>query len=261
MWKGETSRATKYQDLLELQAIDAAWGAIDAVVACLLANHSQGLWRECVRRGDAVALDTSGTTVPTSVMWRISAHGDAIVTDAEQHLTGEQGMRLSIVFVKWSSLDCVCHHDRRWDSAAMDASVDWNQPLRIQSSWTGGAIVCDRRGHGVCRWCNRRVCRPHRVPNGSFQRDTSINTWWPALGSYSWTFDILVSTLSWAKAFPLIPTHLLAFDCDLWVRLSDSSASIIDLHLEALGDWFPAVFLVTLGGCHHLDSLEKLGGV
>jgi hypothetical protein len=25
---------------------------------------------------------------------------------------------------------------------------------------------------------------------------TSINTWWPTLGSLSWTFDILVSILS-----------------------------------------------------------------
>jgi hypothetical protein len=94
--------------------------------------------------------------------------------------------------------------------------------------------VCDSRRHGVYQWCDRRVYRPRRVPNGSFRRGTSINTWWPALGSLSWTFDILVSTLSWAKAFPLIPTHLFAFDYDSWARLSDSSASIIDLHLEAI---------------------------
>jgi hypothetical protein len=43
--------------------------------------------------------------------------------------------------------------------------------------------------------------------------------------------------------------------------LSDSSASIIDLHLEALGELICCVFLVTLGGCRHLDGLEQLGGV
>jgi hypothetical protein len=31
-----------------------------------------------------------------------------------------------------------------------------------------------------------------------------------------------------------VPTHLLAFICDLWVRLSDSSALSIAIHLEAL---------------------------
>jgi hypothetical protein len=34
------------------------------------------------------------------------------------------------------------------------------------------------------------------VPNGYIRRGTSINTRWPAQGSYSWTFDILLSTLS-----------------------------------------------------------------
>jgi hypothetical protein len=58
--------------LLELEATDAAWGATDAVVARLLANPSEGLWRECIRRGDAVASDAGGTTVPASVVWRIS---------------------------------------------------------------------------------------------------------------------------------------------------------------------------------------------
>jgi hypothetical protein len=42
--------------------------------------------------------------------------------------------------------------------------------------------------------------------------------------------------------------------------LSDSSVSIIDLHLEALEGLFAAVFLVTLGGWRHLDGLEQLGG-
>jgi hypothetical protein len=56
----------------------------------------------------------------------------------------------------------------------------------------------------------------------------------------------------WAELKPPLSSQLisLAFDCDSRVRLSDSSASIIDLHLEALGGliccgfscyswWFP----------------------
>jgi hypothetical protein len=61
---------------------------------------------------------------------------------------------------------------------------------------------------------------------------------WPALGYNSWHFDIIVSILSWANAITPPPTHLLAFDCDSWVRLGDSSALIITLHLEALGGLF-----------------------
>jgi hypothetical protein len=58
-------------------------------------------------------------------------------------------------------------------------------------------------------------------------------------GSFSLgIFDILVTLLSWANSHTHIPTHLLAFDCDSWVRLSDSSALIIALHLEALGGLF-----------------------
>jgi hypothetical protein len=41
----------------------------------------------------------------------------------------------------------------------------------------------------------------------------------------------------WAKSKHPLSSQLIsfAFHCDFWVRLSDSSASIIDLHLEALG--------------------------
>jgi hypothetical protein len=73
----------------------------------------------------------------------------------------------------------------------------------------------------------------------------------------SWHYDILVSILSWANALTLLLTHLLAFDCDSWVRLSDSSALIIALHLEALEGLFAMGFLVTLGFCRQLDGLEQ----
>jgi hypothetical protein len=116
------------------------------------------------------------------------SQANARATDARARLMDGQGTRLLIIFVKWSLLDCVRHDDRRCDSAAMDTSISWSRPLRIRSSRTRGMIVCDRRGHGVCR--------PRTVPNGSFQRGTSIYVCWLALGLYSWTFEILVSTLS-----------------------------------------------------------------
>jgi hypothetical protein len=81
--------------------------------------------------------------------------------------------------------------------------------VEIRCSRTRGAIVCNRRGHDVCRWCDRYIYRPRRVPNGSFRRGTSIYMCWLALRLLSWTFNILVSTLSWAKASSLIPIHLL----------------------------------------------------
>jgi hypothetical protein len=121
------------------------------------------------------------------------------------------------------------------EHASMDASIGWNRPLRIWSSWTCGAIMCDRCGHGVCRWCDRHVCRPRSEPNGYLWRGTSINTCWPALGSLSWTFDILVSTLSWAKASPLIPTHLLCIR--LWFLSEIEWFKCIDHWFASRGPW------------------------
>jgi hypothetical protein len=107
----------------------------------------------------------------------------------------------------------------------------------------------DYAGHVVASWASDAVCRvyckhdkcvwwPRPVYNGSIRRGTSIYMCWPGLGLFSWHFDILVSILSWANALNSLPTHLLAFDCDSWVRLSDSSALIIALHLEALWGLF-----------------------
>jgi hypothetical protein len=76
---------------------------------------------------------------------------------------------------------------------------------------TGASGRCDRRVRSVLRETSRcatgasgqldqRVrstrLRLFQVSNGYIRRGTSINTRWPAQGSLSRTFDILVSTLS-----------------------------------------------------------------
>jgi hypothetical protein len=102
-------------------------------------------------------------------------------------------------------------------------------------------MACIRVTDVGCRVCckgDRRVWWPRPVYNDSIRRGTSIYMCWLALGLFSWHFNILVSILSWANTLTPLPTHLLAFDCDSWVRLSDSSALIVALHLEALGGLF-----------------------
>jgi hypothetical protein len=121
-----------------------------------------------------------------------------------------------------------------WASDASDEGEDdrWKFDL-------AGHVALIRAMDVVCSVCckrDRRVWWPRPMYNGSIRRGTSIYMCWPALGLYSQHFDILVSILSWANALTLLPTHLLAFDCDSWVRLSDSSALLIALHLEAL-EW------------------------
>jgi hypothetical protein len=103
-----------------------------------------------------------------------------------------------------SFLDSVRRSDRHQGQKQQTPLTERNWPLRIQSSRTRGMIMCDRRGHGVCQWCDRRICHPRRVLNGSFQRGTSIYICWLALGYYSWLFDILDNPLSWATPLPLI---------------------------------------------------------
>jgi hypothetical protein len=83
----------------------------------------------------------------------------------------------------------------------------------------------DCTGHVAASWMSDTVCRvcclaidasvdPVFLNNGSIRRGTSIYMCWPALGLFSWHFDILVSILSWANALTPLLTHLLAFDCD-----------------------------------------------
>jgi hypothetical protein len=90
--------------------------------------------------------------------------------------------------------------------------------LRVRSV-TGPARPVILRVSGPCDECVQSVLRKRRrcvigasgqldqrvrsarlqlfqVPNGYIRRGTSINTRWPAEGSISWTFDILVRTLS-----------------------------------------------------------------
>jgi hypothetical protein len=65
---------------------------------------------------------------------------------------------------------------------------------------TIGASRLSRCATGASGQCDQRVrllrFRLFQVPNGYIRRGTSINTRWPAQGSISCTFDILVSTLS-----------------------------------------------------------------
>jgi hypothetical protein len=95
-----------------------------------------------------------------------------------------------------SFLDSVRRSDRRRGQNRQMHQTLMEMTVEIRSSRTRGAIMCDRHGHSVCRWCDRRVCRPRRVPNGSFRRGTSIYMCWPALGLNTWHFEILVSILS-----------------------------------------------------------------
>jgi hypothetical protein len=155
----------------ERQTLDP--GAIDA---------AQGVCRLTL----AVALSARASDVGTPLRQtlvkplfpRLSC-GDfqcTVTTDAEQRLTGEQGMRLSIDFAKWSSV--LHRHAKR------------ARPLvfEVQCATDAGTASV---GGATDAYVAHEIC-----PTASFRRGTSINTWWPTLGSHSWTFDILVSTLS-----------------------------------------------------------------
>jgi hypothetical protein len=66
---------------------------------------------------------------------------------------------------------------------------------RVRSVLRGVGVVIGASGQLDQRVRSTRL-RLFQVPNGYIRRGTSINTRWPAQGSISWTFDILVSTLS-----------------------------------------------------------------
>jgi hypothetical protein len=178
-----------------------ATGATDVT----LASVGMPLARHAVKEATDVALPRDRRWTSASVGCIASSPEDTVAIDAEWSLSGVHWTRLSA----WKRSRVVSgQRPSQWQmprakpTNALDADGDdrWNSKLED---------MCDRRRHGVCRWCDRRVYCPRSEPNGSFRRGTSINTWWLALGSKAWTFDILVSTLSWAKASPLIPTHLL----------------------------------------------------
>jgi hypothetical protein len=61
-----------------------------------------------------------------------------------------------------------------------------------------GHVAFIKATNAVCSiYCKRDRCVwwPRPVYNGSIRRGTSIYMWWPALGPYSWHFDILASIL------------------------------------------------------------------
>jgi hypothetical protein len=76
------------------------------------------------------------------------------------------------------------------------------RPVRMMSDEHVWLVLREHRrcAIGTSGQCDQSVrsarLQLFRVSNGYIQRCTSINTHWPAQGSFSWTFDILVSTLS-----------------------------------------------------------------
>jgi hypothetical protein len=83
---------------------------------------------------------------------------------------------------------------------------------------------------------------------------SSINRWRSAPRHFSWTFDILDILVSWAYSLPLISLAWLRIQSEIeWFQVY-----LLEwLHLVALGDCYGCGFLVTLGGCCHLDGLEQ----
>jgi hypothetical protein len=70
------------------------------------------------------------------------------------------------------------------------------RPLKFEARGQvahGGATDAGRR---IYHMSDKRVRRSRSELNDSFRRGTSIYMCWSALVSLSWTFDILVSTLS-----------------------------------------------------------------
>jgi hypothetical protein len=202
MWKGETSGARKDRNLLELEATDAGSGSdtrrgrvCRATLAATLSEHTTDasvlLWQtQCVsvRRGDV------GT-------WRRSS----AATDAAR--------------VWWFSVGRV-YRSFSWNGAYWTAYVGATDTRACErctrlSIWARDHWISNVRDtwHSGMRQTPRLATDASDVhdfsPTALFEGDTSINIWWPALDSYSWTFDIFVSTLSWVKASSLISTHLL----------------------------------------------------
>jgi hypothetical protein len=84
--------------------------------------------------------------------------------------------------------------------------------------------------------------------------ESSINRWWSAPRHFSWTFDILDILVSWAYSLPLISLIWLRIQSEIeWFQVH----LLKWLYLVALGDRYGCGFLVTLGGCCHLDGLEQ----
>jgi hypothetical protein len=77
--------------------------------------------------------------------------------------------------------------------------------------------------------------------------------WAPSLGTLTYLWAYWAKTMS-SHLSPLISLHLIAiFEWD-WVIQVHWSLLCIQRHLR---DCFAAEFLVTLGGCRHLDDLEQ----
>jgi hypothetical protein len=90
--------------------------------------------------------------------------------------------------------------------------------------------------------------------NDYFHLGGSINRWGSAPRYLSWIFDILDILVSWAYSLPLISLACLRIQSEIeWFQVY----MLEWLHLVALGDRRGCWFLVTLGGCCHLDILEQ----
>jgi hypothetical protein len=72
--------------------------------------------------------------------------------------------------------------------------------------------------------------------------------------NFSWSFDIFDILVSWANSFPFISILDSSSKWDWeWFQVH-----LLEwLPLVARGDRCGCEFLVTLGGCRHLDSLEQ----
>jgi hypothetical protein len=113
-------------------------------------------------------------------------------------------------------------------------------------------------GSGTSSHPDWHVQSVHRAPllnsNGSIRLGTSKNSVWPAPRHLSWYFDIFVILVSLSKHLPLISILDSSSKWDwewLLVHLLEW------LHLVALEDCCVCGFLVTLGGCRHLDGLKQ----
>jgi hypothetical protein len=122
MWKDETSGARKDGNLLELEATDAGSGSDRRRGRVCRATLAMAL---SVRATDARMPEWQTRYVS---VYRPGFHGRANTRAMNARA------RLSIIFTKWSLLDCVRHDDRRWDSAVMDVSVGWNRPLKFEDT-------------------------------------------------------------------------------------------------------------------------------
>jgi hypothetical protein len=188
----------------------------------------------------------------TSSHWTLGEHYSCIRWNGDVGSLAKLCMHRTLECPMTCRRTCPVHQNRLWTLTGPHRTLSVGRWAQVSDAF--GSCWIDRwslneQGHVVaigapdaarCVWCMdvRASGAPVICPMALFEGVSlyiCVGRPWELL---SWHFDILVTLLSWANSLTCIPTRLLAFDYDSWVRLSDSSALIIALHLEALGGLF-----------------------